>query len=46
MKFMDQGIHYDDLTDEEKEIFEETFEDDIRDISGERLTHFYLITIL
>ena len=40
MKFMDQGIHYDDLTDEEKELFEETFEDDIRDISGEALNTF------
>lgn len=40
MKFMEQGIHYDDLTDEEKELFEETFEDDIRDISGEALNSF------
>ena len=27
-KIMEEGIHYDDLSDEEKEEFEETFEDD------------------
>ncbi|MFI3253394.1 MAG: DEAD/DEAH box helicase family protein [Eubacteriales bacterium] len=28
LKFIDEGIHYDDLSDEEKEEFEETFTDD------------------
>ncbi|GAB4017518.1 DEAD/DEAH box helicase family protein [Spirosoma koreense] len=28
LKFMRQGIHYDELTDEEKEQYEETFSDD------------------
>ncbi len=40
MKFMEKGIHYDDLSDEEKEIFEETFDDDVRDISGDALNSF------
>ncbi|QTL97778.1 DUF4145 domain-containing protein [Iocasia frigidifontis] len=40
MKFMEKGIHYDDLSDEEKEKFEETFDDDIRDISGDELNSF------
>ncbi|GIN09425.1 DEAD/DEAH box helicase [Shouchella clausii] len=29
MKFLEEGIRYDDLTDEEKEIYEETFEDEV-----------------
>lgn len=40
MKFLEEGIHYDELTDEEKEQFEETFDDDVRDISGEALNSF------
>ena len=32
--------NYDDLTDEEKEQFEETFDDDVKDISGEALNSF------
>lgn len=40
MKFLEQGIHYDDLTEEEKELFEETFDDDVKDISGEALNSF------
>ncbi|WP_338464847.1 DEAD/DEAH box helicase family protein [Shouchella rhizosphaerae] len=28
MKFLEEGIHYDDLSDEEKELYEETFEDE------------------
>ncbi len=40
MKFLEQGIHYDDLSDEEKELFEETFDDDVRDISSEALNSF------
>lgn len=31
MKFLEEGIRYDDLTDEEKEIYEETFEDEVGD---------------
>ena len=40
MKFLEEGIHYDDLSDEEKEQFEETFDDDVKDISGEALNSF------
>lgn len=40
MKFIEQGIHYDELSEEEKEQFEETFDDDIKDISGEALNSF------
>ena len=40
MKFLEQGIHYDDLSEEEKELFEETFDDDVRDISSEALNSF------
>lgn len=40
MKFLEEGIHYDDLTDAEKEQFEETFDDDVKDISGEALNSF------
>ncbi|WP_179288253.1 DEAD/DEAH box helicase family protein [Shouchella clausii] len=29
MKFLEEGIRYDDLTEEEKEIYEETFEDEV-----------------
>lgn len=29
LKFAEEGIHYDDLLDEEKERFEETFDDGI-----------------
>ncbi|BCB02138.1 DEAD/DEAH box helicase [Bacillus sp. KH172YL63] len=29
MKFLEEGIRYDDLTDEEKEFYEETFEDEV-----------------
>ncbi|WP_425457457.1 DEAD/DEAH box helicase family protein [Bacillus marasmi] len=29
MKFLEEGIRYDDLTDEEKEIYEETFDDEV-----------------
>lgn len=39
-KFLKKGIHYDDLSEEEKEIFEETFEDGVRDISGDELNSF------
>ncbi len=40
LKFPEKGIHYDDLTDLEKELFEETFDDDVKDISGEALNSF------
>jgi type I restriction enzyme R subunit len=40
MKFIEEGIHYDDLNDAEKEAFEETFDDDVTDISGEALNSF------
>lgn len=40
MKFMEQGIHYDDLPEDEQELFEETFDDDVKDISGEALNSF------
>lgn len=40
LKFMEEGIHYDDLSEEEKESFEETFDDDVKDISGEELNKF------
>jgi type I restriction enzyme, R subunit len=31
MKFLEEGIRYNDLTDEEKELYEETFEDEVGD---------------
>ncbi|MEK3773603.1 DEAD/DEAH box helicase family protein [Paenibacillus sp. FSL K6-4396] len=40
MKFLEEGIHYDDLTEEEKELFEETFDDNVKEISGEALNSF------
>ena len=40
MKFMEQGIHYDELPEDEQELFEETFDDDVKDISGEALNSF------
>ncbi len=40
LKFMEQGIHYDELSEDEKDQFEETFDDDVKDISGEALNSF------
>jgi type I restriction enzyme, R subunit len=40
MKFIEEGIHYDELPEDEQELFEETFEDDVKDISGEALNSF------
>ncbi len=40
MKFMEEGIHYDALSDLEKEQWEETFDDGVADISGEALNKF------
>jgi type I restriction enzyme R subunit len=37
MQFMQEGIHYDDLSEKEKEQWEETFADEVRDISSEAL---------
>ncbi len=37
MKFMNDGIHYDELSNEEKEEFEETFDDDVKDIGNEAI---------
>ncbi|KGR80088.1 DEAD/DEAH box helicase family protein [Ureibacillus manganicus] len=39
MKFLEEGIHYDDLSEEEKDEFEETFEDepDLKDIDSHAL---------
>ncbi|TCL76423.1 type I restriction enzyme R subunit [Hydrogenispora ethanolica] len=38
LKFLSDGIHYDDLSEAEKEQFEETFDDDVpEDISSEAL---------
>ncbi len=40
MKFMEEGIHYDELPEDEKEHWEDTFDDGITDISGEALNIF------
>jgi len=40
MKFMEEGIHYDELSDQEKEQWEETFEDGVIDVSSEALNKF------
>lgn len=40
LKFIEDGIHYDDLSEAEKESFEETFDDDVKDIGGEALNKF------
>jgi len=40
MKFMEEGIHYDELSDEEKEQWEDTFDDDVKDVSGDDLNKF------
>ncbi|WP_249168762.1 DEAD/DEAH box helicase family protein [Alkaliphilus sp. B6464] len=40
MKFMEKGVNYDDLSEEEKEIFEETFEDGVKEISSSELNSF------
>ncbi len=37
LKLMEEGIHYDELSDEEKEHFEETFNDGVKDIAGDEL---------
>lgn len=37
LKLMEEGIHYDDLSEEEKMAFEETFDDDVKDIGGDEL---------
>lgn len=42
MKFLEEGIHYDDLSEEEKEEFEDTFEDepDLKDIDSHALNEW------
>ncbi len=40
LKLPEEGLHYEDLSDEEKELFEETFDDDVTDISGEEINSF------
>ncbi len=40
LKFLEEGIHYDDLSDDEKEEFEDIFDENIKDISGELLNSF------
>ena len=40
LKFLEDGIHYDDLSEEEKEQFEDTFDDGVKDISSEKLNKF------
>ncbi len=40
LKFLEEGIHYDELSDKEKEEFEDTFDDDVTDISSGALNKF------
>ncbi len=40
MKLPEEGIHYEDLDDAEKEHFEDTFDDDVTDISGDDINKF------
>jgi len=40
MKFLEKGIHYDELTEAEKEQWEATFEEDKTEISSEELNKF------
>ena len=40
LKFLEKGIHYDELSEEEKEVFEETFDDGVMEISSEELNSF------
>ncbi len=40
IKFIEDGIHYDDLSEEEKELFEDTFEDGVKDIDSGALNEF------
>lgn len=40
MKFLEEGIHYDELSEEEKQQWEDTFDDGVSDISGAALNTF------
>jgi type I restriction enzyme R subunit len=40
LKFVEQGIHYDELPPEEQEHWEETFDDGVTDVSSEELNKF------
>ncbi len=44
VKFLEEGIHYDDLTDKEKDEFDEIIEDDVKDISSSALNQFLFNT--
>jgi type I restriction enzyme R subunit len=44
LKFIEQGISYDDLPEEEKELFEETFDDGVTEISSAALNKFLFNT--
>lgn len=40
LKFIEKGIYYDDLSEEEKEAFEETFDDGVKEIGSSALNSF------
>ncbi len=40
MKFIEEGVRYDELSEEEKEQWEETFDEGMEEISGEALNKF------
>lgn len=42
LKFMEQGIRYDELTEEEKEQYEETFDDDMPEFIGSEALNQWL----
>ncbi|MDF7806019.1 DEAD/DEAH box helicase family protein [Pontiellaceae bacterium B12219] len=40
LKFLEQGIHYDELSPEEQEHWEETFDEEVTEVSSEELNKF------
>lgn len=40
LKFLEKGIHYDELPPEEQELWEETFDEGVNDVSSEALNKF------
>jgi len=40
LKFLEKGIHYDELPPEEQELWEDTFDDGVTDVSSEALNKF------
>ncbi len=40
LKFLEEGIHYDELSPEEKEQWEETFDDGVTDVTSDELNRF------